>query len=254
MKALLIFIVCCLVGCNSEFSTGEGVAGMSASAGFSSDSATIEVAGNAANGGATSVGTSELTVGGSTVIETTTVSASGATATLATIPETGGSSGASSRLIAAGAPSSVARIVYRGSSPPTTSSSIQTTIELFNITESDWNLAEYRLRYWFTGELPAGVTLTAETESGSLASEQVSIGTVLPVRSGADHYVEIQFSNGSVIAGASEQITFGAHRSDWGVFDQTDDYSYPPSSLAKGAELSTVGFYHGGVLVAGIEP
>lgn len=175
----------------------------------------------------------------------------------ATPPATGGATASGGAMAttttAAVVPSLVARIIYLSSAPSGSSSSIETEIELVNVSKSDWDLAEYRLRYWFTAELQGGAALSPQI-GGGLTTQQVSIGIVSPTRRGADHYIEIGFSKGSIIAGASERLTFGTHQSGWGIFDQSDDYSYPPTTLAKGSELGTVTLYHDGLLIAGVEP
>jgi len=113
-------------------------------------------------------------------------------------------------------------------------------------------LAEFELRYWFTAELATGASLVADVGSG-LFSQHVSIGTVVPPRKGADHYIGVAFEYGTIIASAKEKVSFEAHQANWAAFDQSDDYSYP-ADIANGAELPTVGVYRNGLLIAGIEP
>jgi hypothetical protein len=120
------------------------------------------------------------------------------------------------------------------------------------VSQSDFVLAEFKLRYWFTAELATGASLVADVGSG-LFAQRVSTGTVVPSRKGADHYIEIAFTSGTILAGASVEMSFEAHQANWAAFDQSDDYSYP-GDVADGAELVTVGVYRSGILVAGVEP
>jgi hypothetical protein len=120
------------------------------------------------------------------------------------------------------------------------------------VSQSDFDLAHFELRYWFTAELATGATVIADVGSG-LFGQLVSIGTVVPPRKGADHYIMVAFEYGGIIAGAKEGISFQAHQSDGGTFEQTDDYSYP-SGITYGDEVVTVGVYQNGRLIAGIEP
>ena len=151
-----------------------------------------------------------------------------------------------------GAAKSIARVISQGSIGPSSGTSIHTTIEFANVSQSDFALAEFRLRYWFTAELATGATLITDVGSG-LFSQRVSIGTVVPPRAGADHYIEIAFASGTILAGETTRLSFECHQANWAAFDQADDYSYP-ADVIDGAELITVGVYHNDILVAGIEP
>lgn len=252
MRALLILLISLLliVACGgSDFST---VPGTNASPTFvAPSSSTSEVVALGIGG------TSSSTI----VIASTDLagapSVAGASAAAGAQNSLGGSNAAGGAVTTTTTPivalSSTARVLYWSASPAGTSSSIETGIELVNISKVDWDLSEFRLRYWFTAELQGGASLVPQMGNG-LTTQQVSVGTVNPARRGADHYVEIAFSKGWIIAGASERLTFMAHQSAWGVFDQSDDYSYPSATLSKGAELGTVGVYRNGLLVAGVEP
>lgn len=245
MRALVSLLICWFViACGSDFGTAETSDNPTAR---TPSSSTPEVVATGI-GGATN----------STVVVATTVAAGASSETnIAGAPSTAGaangSGGASTTTTPAVALSGVARVLYWGASPAGTSSSIETAIELVNVSKTDWDLTEFRLRYWFTAELQGGAALVPQMGSGSLTTAQASIGTMLPARKGADHYVEIAFTKGTIIAGSSERLTFMTHQSNWGLFDQSDDYSYP-TTLAKGGELDTVGVYHNGLLVAGVEP
>lgn len=241
MRALFLALISLLVvACGSEFANEErSTISMS-----SSVPAVVR---------ATAGGSSGSDIASAIVAGTTAIAGDSSFAGAPTVGGAGGAGDATRPSTTAIVPSTIARVLYWSSSPVASSSSIDTDIELVNISKENLDLAEYRLRYWFTAELESGATLVPES-SGTLTTQLVSIGTVIPSRRGADHYVDIAFAPGSwIMAGSSELLTFGAHKSSWGAFDQSDDFSYP-GSLAPGAELGMVGVYHNGVLVAGLEP
>lgn len=243
MKTFVVLAMLMLwtIGCGSDFATGE-----SSDRTLARPASSADITGGAPHSDIVPITT---TAAGSAGMIAAVVTAG----TSAAVGGANGSAGATSTTSAIIVASSIARVLYWSSSPAGASSSIETEIELINISKSDWDLTQYRLRYWFSAELQGGAALVPEMGSGSLATQQISIGNVVPSRPGLDHYIELAFAKGTILAGSSERLTFAVHQSNWGLFDQDDDYSYP-GGLVKGSELATVGVYCNGVLIAGIEP
>jgi cellulose 1,4-beta-cellobiosidase len=76
---------------------------------------------------------------------------------------------------------------------------------------------------------------------------------VSPARSGADAYLEVGFSEGSLAAGAATgdiQLRFA--KSDWSPLDESDDYSHGPGGSYADAPRVTA--YVDGRLAWGTEP
>ncbi len=72
-------------------------------------------------------------------------------------------------------------------------------------------------------------------------------------RSGADAYLEVGFTSGSLAPGQSTgDIQSRFHKTDWSVFDETDDYSYGTGT--GHADSAKVTVYVDGALVWGDEP
>jgi cellulose 1,4-beta-cellobiosidase len=257
--ASILLLVCWLVACSGSVytkaaehddadplgiagSAGEalGVAGSASSVGGNS------VEASSTGGGFSGLAGSSSSTGGSTVA---TSGVAGGSSSTGGSTATGGSS---SNVATGGISAAVARVLSLGSAGASSGILINTTIELVNVSQSDLTLADIRLRYWFTAELAAGASLVTDVGSG-LTTQRASIGTVIPIRKGADHYIEITFASGALAAGASIQVNFQAHQANWAAFDQSDDYSYP-GRIADGTELLTVSVYRSSVLVAGVEP
>jgi hypothetical protein len=113
-------------------------------------------------------------------------------------------------------------------------------------------LAEVTMRYWFTSDnvpdlIPA--CYYAGFGCGNLA---VRVVAVEPVRTKADHYLEVDFTSGSLAAGATASLDQLAVRTDSGTFTQTNDHSF--LNQAAFTQNATVTVYLAGQLVFGTEP
>ena len=110
------------------------------------------------------------------------------------------------------------------------------------------------LRYWFTQD-PGNATFQTACDSavigcGNVTEKVVAMGTTRP---GADHYLEVGLSGGSLNAGSSTGETrLRVNQSDFANFDETDDYSWGTSGTP--VEWQKVTAYVDGALVWGTEP
>ena len=84
----------------------------------------------------------------------------------------------------------------------------------------------------------------------NVRAQVVKLGTT---RTGADSYLEVTFTTGSLAPGASTgEIQLRVAKSDWSVFNQADDHSYRTSSSLT--DFDRVTAYSGGTLSWGAEP
>jgi hypothetical protein len=117
-------------------------------------------------------------------------------------------------------------------------------------------LSAVTARYWFTGD--GGATSFSTWCDYALldcSNVTMQISPVSPTRTGADEVFKLGWSSGagSLAGGASTgdaQTRF--NKTDWSVFNETNDYSY--TSGTSYADNSKVTVYYYGNLVWGTEP
>ena len=151
--------------------------------------------------------------------------------------------------VAGGSPGSM-RVLFVDTVGGPTDNVIDTTVELVNVSTTDVDLTTLALRYWFSDGTGAGIVVDGRTGP---AGQQITNCLVKPARLDADHYIQIAFTTGVLLAQQSLRVTFAAHHSDWSNFDESDDYSWP-GTTEPGDELTTIGVYQAGTLVGGNEP
>ncbi|HWO63457.1 MAG TPA: glycoside hydrolase family 9 protein [Umezawaea sp.] len=133
-------------------------------------------------------------------------------------------------------------------------SQVRATLQVANRGTAALPLTGVTLRYWFTGDAPSPTYQVfcdwAVVGCAQVRAEVVKLPTA---RTGADAYLQVTFTGGSVAAGSTSgdvQLRFA--KSDWSAFDQSDDHSYRVS--ASWADHDRVTAYTGGALAWGVEP
>ncbi len=116
------------------------------------------------------------------------------------------------------------------------------------------DLSKVALRYWFSGESGSASYGTscdyAVLGCGKVTHRVTPSGSAGP---GADHYLEVGFTGGSLAPGASTgELQLRLNKADWSSFDETDDYSRAANTAF--ADASKVGVYVNGALSAGTAP
>jgi endoglucanase len=133
-------------------------------------------------------------------------------------------------------------------------SQVRATLQVANRGTTALPLTGVTLRYWFTGDT-SSPTYQVFCDWAVVGCAQVKVEVVkLPsARTGADAYLQVTFTGGTVAAGAtSGDLQLRMAKSDWSAFDQADDHSYRVSS--SWADHDRVTAYTGGALAWGVEP
>ena len=110
------------------------------------------------------------------------------------------------------------------------------------------------LRYWFTGDTAnANYQVFCDWAVVGCANVRATVVKLPNARPGADAYLQVSFTAGSLAAGASTgDIQLRVAKSDWSTFNQADDHSYRVSATL--ADFDRVTAYTGGSLAWGTEP
>ncbi|QFZ72190.1 glycosyl hydrolase family 5 [Streptomyces fagopyri] len=143
---------------------------------------------------------------------------------------------------------------YKNNDSSTGDNGIRPGLKLVNGGSSTVDLSKVTIRYWFTGESSsAGYQTFCDWAQLGCSTVKTSVRAVSPSRTGADHYLEVGFTSGSLAAGAdSGELQLRMAKSDWSNFDESDDYSRGANSSYADAAKVTV--YVAGTLVWGTEP
>ncbi|WP_342573331.1 X2-like carbohydrate binding domain-containing protein [Paenibacillus sp. FSL R5-0749] len=153
------------------------------------------------------------------------------------------------------APAGTIRIEMFNSNTSATGNSISPKFKLTNTGTTALDLSDVKIRYYYTinGEQPQNFFADWATAGSSNVTGTFS--ALNPVRTGADHVLEIGFtaSAGILNAGQSTEIHTRISKSNWTNYTQTDDYSFAGSQTAY-TEWSKVTGYISGSLQWGIEP
>jgi cellulose 1,4-beta-cellobiosidase len=131
---------------------------------------------------------------------------------------------------------------------------IKPGLQLVNTGSTPVNLPTVTIRYWFTSDGGAPTFTTncdyAALGCGTLTQKVVTMPTA---KTGADHYLEVAFTSGTLAAGASTgDIQNRLNKTDWSNFNENDDYSHATNTTYTDAPKITV--YINGTLTYGTEP
>ncbi|WP_317966636.1 X2-like carbohydrate binding domain-containing protein [Paenibacillus sp. CCS19] len=133
--------------------------------------------------------------------------------------------------------------------------SINPRIRITNTGTTALNLADVKVRYYYTSNGTQSQVYAIDWASIGSANITGTFVTMPTAKTNADTYLEIGFTSaaGTVAAGQSVDIQIRFNKSDWSNYTQTDDYSYNSTSTAYVDWTKTTG-YTSGTLTWGIEP
>ncbi len=156
---------------------------------------------------------------------------------------------ASSSSKAVSAPESLSVSYHLASAPsPTTSVSFEVT--LFNHRGQPVKLSGTTLRYWIDGN---SATTTVAVDWAAMGTSSVDAQVVAAPLGKQGGYIEIGFHDATLPAyGSSGPILIRYHRTDWGTFNPTRDYSFGRSTTDQA--WPRIDLYQDGRLVSGTVP
>ncbi|WP_443050262.1 GH12 family glycosyl hydrolase domain-containing protein [Streptomyces sp. NBC_00236] len=145
------------------------------------------------------------------------------------------------------------KVQYKNNDSAPGDNQIRPGFQLVNTGSTAVDLSKVSLRYWFSGESGSASYGTscdyAVIGCGTVTHRVASAGSA----PGADHYLEVGFSGGSLAPGASTgEMQLRFNKADWSSFNETDDYSRAANTAF--ADASKVGVYVNGALTAGTAP
>jgi hypothetical protein len=168
---------------------------------------------------------------------------------------TSAASAAVSATTAAASPASGLTARYRNNDSAPNDNQIKPGLSLVNNGTSSVSLSNVTIRYWFTGDSGATTYSTwcdyAQIGCSNLTERVVALATA---RTGADRYLEVGFSSGTLGAGASlGDMQLRLNKTDWSAFTESNDYSWSGTQTSY-ADAAKVTVYVNGTLVWGTEP
>ncbi|MBN2442480.1 MAG: cellulase family glycosylhydrolase, partial [Spirochaetales bacterium] len=146
------------------------------------------------------------------------------------------------------------RVEYKVPDLNADTNTIMANFRIINNSGTGVPWSELSLRYWYTREGSSDESFSCWYAEIGLEKVVGFFGDVVGTE--ADRYLEIGFidGTGTMQSGAtSGEIQCGWHKSDWSVYDETDDYSYDETKQSY-ASWDHITLYLNGTLVWGIEP
>ncbi len=153
-------------------------------------------------------------------------------------------------------------VQFNNGNASSSSNSIYAKFKVTNNTGSPINLADLKLRYYYTIDEEKPQTFWCDHAGMMSGNSYVDVtskvtGTFVKMTSTtstANYYIEVGFASGSgsLAAGSSIEVQTRAARNDWSNYNQANDYSYKQSGSY--VDWVNVTAYKGGSLVYGNEP
>jgi Cellulose binding domain len=135
-------------------------------------------------------------------------------------------------------------------------------VVLVNTGDTDVNLSDLKVRYWFIGPAPAAPpapssqVFAVDFPGGNPQNVSGNFVFLPAARGGANQYLEVGFTTaaGSLVAGANTgQLQVRYHRTDFAsTYNERNDYSHRSDPALS--PWSHVTVYFQGSLIAGVEP
>ncbi|MCZ8518541.1 MULTISPECIES: cellulase family glycosylhydrolase [Paenibacillus] len=143
-------------------------------------------------------------------------------------------------------------VQYRAADTNASDNGIKPHFNIRNTGSAPVDLKGLKLRYYFTKD--GSASLNFNVDWAQIGSSQVQGAFGSASAAGADTYLEVSFTGGSIPAGGQTgDIQIRINKGDWSSFNEAGDYSYDPSKTSY-ADWNQVTLYRDGTRVWGTEP
>ncbi|GEM_PF-887306 len=146
------------------------------------------------------------------------------------------------------------QVMYFNGNSSTTANTINPMFKLINNGNTDINLSDVKIRYYFTVDSDIRQNFWCDWCTAGTSNVFGSFNKLSSAISNADHYLEVGFSreSGLIHPGKSIEVQTRFSKDNWTDYSQSNDYSFNPS---KGYTLSNkITIYINGKLIFGKEP
>jgi uncharacterized protein YccT (UPF0319 family) len=144
------------------------------------------------------------------------------------------------------------KVLYQSANTAGTINSIQMNLKVQNTSNSSINLADVKLRYWYSDETKKQQVINKYWSN--IGAQKVKARFV-PVDDsvGADTCLELGFTDGVLAPGETVEIKLGFNAQDWSNYQQANDYSFT-NNVADYSENPRITGYLQDKLAWGTEP
>lgn len=142
---------------------------------------------------------------------------------------------------------------YQNLSQSTSANQIQPAFKLTNAGSNPILLKDVTIRYWYTVDSSQEQEFVCDFVTIGCQNIQGKILRMGSARPGANTFLEISFTGGTLSTNTSVEIKVRVHKSDWSNYNQSNDYSFE-SGTSNYHLAQRIGLYYKGTLISGSEP
>ncbi len=145
------------------------------------------------------------------------------------------------------------KVQYKNNDTAVGDNAIKPALQVVNTGSTSVSLSTVTVRYWFTRDSAQTVNAFCDYAAPGCANLTTKVVVLSTPRTGADAYLEVGFTGGTLAAGASTgEMQLRMSKSDWSNFTETNDYSYGTGTAY--ADATKVTAYTSGTKAWGTEP
>ncbi|MFI9770184.1 cellulase family glycosylhydrolase [Streptomyces sp. NPDC052415] len=150
-------------------------------------------------------------------------------------------------------PSGAVKVRYKNNDSSATDNAIRPSLQVVNTGSTAVKLDAVTVRYYFTRDGSASVSAWCDYAAVGCAQVKLRVVPLATAVPGADAYLEVSFTGGSLAAGGnSGDIQLRMSKADWSNFNEANDYSRTTSTTYSDAPA--VPAYTGTTLAWGTPP
>ncbi|MFF3350133.1 cellulase family glycosylhydrolase [Streptomyces sp. NPDC002779] len=150
-------------------------------------------------------------------------------------------------------PSGAVKVRYKNNDSSATDNAIRPSLQVANTGSSAVKLDAVTVRYYFTRDGSSSVSAWCDYAAVGCAQVKLRVVPLATAVSGADAYLEVSFTGGSLVTGGNTgDIQLRMSKADWSNFNETNDYSRTTSTTYTDAPA--VPAYTGTTLAWGTPP